>query len=108
MKIIKFFLMERDNDKKSLKALNDRYVKMFCQKFGGATVYRANGYWSNGSKLFKDQTLVCEIFINVKDVYKDNKRAMYQDIKNIAKQYKQDARQKAVSVEIDGHAFIIE
>lgn len=108
MKIVKFYMMEKDNNKKSLETLNDRYISEFCEKFGGATTYKANGFWFGNGKLYKDQTLICEIFVDTKKIFKDNKKAMFSYFRDVAKRYQKEADQEAVSVVIDGHAFIIE
>lgn len=108
MKIVKFYLMKNDNNSQSLERLNAKYINEFCKKFGGATTYDAKGYWSDGSKLYIDDDLICEIFIDMKKHFNDNKKTMFSYFRDVAKRYKREARQEAVSVEIDGKAFIIE
>ena len=109
MKIVKFYMMKKDNGKKSLKALNNTYIKEFCGKFGGCTTYDAKGYYvSSSGKLYKDSDTVAEIFVDTKKAFNDNKKAMVSYFRDIAKRYKKEAKQEAVSVVIDGHVFIIE
>lgn len=108
MKIVKLYLMEKDNDKNSLEALNARYIKDFCRMFKGCTVYKADGYWvSDDGVLFQDKTLVCEIFIDTKKSFDDDTKAMVSFFRGVAKHYKQEARQECVSLVVDGQALII-
>ena len=101
-KIVKFYLMKKDNDQKSLKALNERYIKMFCKKFDGATVYDGKGYWySPSGEKFVEEVTVCECFVKAPLFLKRKQ------LKALAKKYKYDAEQECVSVVIDGHAYII-
>lgn len=109
MKLVKFYMMKKDNKQNSLKALNDGYIKMFCSKFGGCTTYDANGYWVNSNgKLYQDNDTVAEIFVDMKKYFNDDKKAMYSFFRNVAKRYQKEAGQECVSVVIDGQAFIIE
>lgn len=101
-KIVKFYLMKKDNDKQSLKALNERYIKTFCKMFGGATTYDGTGYWySSSGEKFVDDVIVCECFVKA-PIFLKRKQ-----IKTLAKKYKHDAKQECVSVVINGHAYII-
>lgn len=104
MRVVKFYLMKKDNEKNSLKKLNERYISMFCQVFGGCTTYQANGYWFENGKLIFDKDIVCEIFIENKFSLK----FLYAFFKLVAIDYKKEAKQLAVSYEIDGHAHILE
>lgn len=100
-KIVKFYLEKKDNNDKSLEALNELYIQMFYKTFGGATVYDGKGYWysPDGEKFIEDVT-VCECFVS--HIFLKRKQ-----IKKFAKNYKHDAKQEAVSLVIDGHAYII-
>ena len=108
MKVVKVFLMEKDNKQNSLENLNVKFVDEFCSKFGGCTTYTANGYYvGKGGRVYQDKDLICEIFVDTKKIFGDSK-AMYSYFRDVAKRYQRDAKQESVSVVIDGHAFIIE
>ena len=108
MKLVKVYLMQYDNKENSLKALNNNYIKEFCSKFGGCTAYNAQGFYvGKGGKLYKDKDLVCEIFVDTKKIFSDNKKAMFSYFKNVAERYKREAKQECVSIVVDGQAFII-
>lgn len=48
-----------DNDGTDNAALIERNIAAMCNAFGGATVYEANGYWTNDrGTLFKDEVSV--------------------------------------------------
>lgn len=109
MKIVKIILMKNDNNGNSLKALNDVYISSFCKTFGGCTTYDANGYWYSGRELYKDKALVCEIFVDTtSDKWLVDDKELKPFFVGIAKQYKRAAKQEAVSLIVDGEAFIIE
>lgn len=101
-KIVKFYLEKKDNKNQSLKTLNEFYIQKFCETFGGATAYDGKGYWvsPSGEKFVEDVT-VCECFVKTPLFLKRRQ------IKTLAKKYKHDAKQEAVSVVIDGKAYII-
>ena len=107
MKIVKFYLEEKGNRDESLKELNDRYISEFCKKFDGATIYSANGLWSNGVRLFDEQANICELFVNIEKTFHGNKKAMVSYFMSMAKRYKREAKQEAVSIVIDGQTYII-
>lgn len=109
MKIVKIYLMQEDNNGKSLKALNDCYISSFCKTFGGCTTYAASGFWYGDRELYKDKALVCEIFVDTtSDKWLVDDKELKPFFIGIAKQYKRDAKQEAVSLVVDGEALIIE
>jgi hypothetical protein len=108
MKLAKVYLMQEDNDKKSLEGLNTKFINEFCEKFGGCTTYTANGYYvGKGGKVYQDKDLVVEIFVDMKDFH-NNKKSMFAYFRGVAKRYQKEAKQESVSIVIDGNAYIID
>lgn len=95
-------LMKRDNDGNDLIELNESFIKLACQIFGGASVTEGRGLWydNNGNK-YEDEFVRVIIGFNPSATSDGliNNRDLFL---NMAQQYKDDALQEAVYIVLDG------
>jgi len=90
MKEFKLILVLKDNSGNSLEGLNNAVISQVINKFGGATVFPALGYYvSNEGKTIIDQVL--NLIISAEDVPET-----YAYLKNISRVYKVGGKQECV------------
>lgn len=94
-------LMKTDNQGNDLTDLNNSFIKMACQTFGGASVIEGKGLWydKQGNK-YEDEILRVIIGFNPSsssDGLTNNRNIFL----NMAQQYKDDAFQEAVYIVLD-------
>jgi len=77
------------------KKETDIAISECIDNFGGCTVVKGDGHWKNDSgKLYSEP-------VKVVSVYCSNENYVL-DLKNIARRYKQAAKQEAVLIAVDG------
>ena len=101
-KSLSIYLMKKDNDKKDLSKLNNDIIKNLSSAFGGATVVNGKGYWVDNDILYKDDNIIVEC--NYPELSKDMKK----EFLNAIKLEFEKGKQLAVSVELNGHLYILE
>ena len=99
---LSIYLMKKDNDKKDLSKLNNDIVKNLSSAFGGATVVNGKGYWVDNDTLYKDDNIIVKC--NYSELSKDMKASFL----NAIKLEFEKGKQLAVSVELNGHLYILE
>ncbi|WP_299686648.1 DUF3574 domain-containing protein [uncultured Tateyamaria sp.] len=93
---------KNDNDGSDNGALIETTIASMCSLYGGATVYAAQGYWSNeAGRLFRDDVAVIVSAATDKAAAQKELRALARDILNATDQ-------EAVFLSVGGDAEIIE
>ena len=89
----------KDNDGSDNAEIVETAIREMCAKFGGCTVFEANGFWSNDEgKLYNDPVKVI-----VASVTSD----VDQEIQELASLVLDSTDQEAVFYSVDGKASII-
>jgi hypothetical protein len=92
----------RDNDGSDNSAKVMQAIQAVCSLYGGATVYRANGYWiSPKGKLFTDD-------VSVVISYATRHDNVVETMRGIARTLLESSDQKAVLFAVDGKAEIVD
>ncbi len=98
---VEMIIPNQDNDGSDNAELIETCITRFCENYGGATVYQANGFWINEEgRLFKDDVSV------IIAAAIEGKKA--EEVRDLAKMVLGVTDQEAVFVSINGKAEIIE
>lgn len=94
-------VMKQDNDGVSLAPLNDKIKLTACLRFGGCTLVDSNGLWSEGGKLYNDNSYRMIVAFNNDDKAMDH-------LLDLIKLELIQGKQESVCFTIDGKTSISE
>lgn len=103
-KNFKLFIPETDNNNKSYPKTKNNILKLLSTYFGGATMYKASGYWSDSDKLYIDSMNITQVNYTNETLTFDRVKVLVDCINKIFGVYKQEA----VSLEINGILYILD
>lgn len=103
-KNFKLYIPEMDNNKKSYPKTKKYILELLSVYFGGATSYKARGYWSDEGMLYVDEMNVVQVNYTNETLTFDRVKVLVDCIDKIFKVYSQEA----VSLEINGVLNILD
>lgn len=103
-KNFKLYIPEMDNNNKSYPKTKESILKLLSVYFGGATAYKATGYWSDKGVLYEDRMNVVQVNYTNETLTFDRVKVLVDCINKIFKVYSQEA----VSLEINGTLNILD